>query len=250
VGRIENVQFHSHFWAHPSFQGNWDRVFKFMQENLEAFIFGRTDWEYVNNTFVFPARVGYRFIETTNGACNGQFSGIGADATATCIEAESLQPQGIAIVNGEFNSHQVGPATQIIVEKSCRGNIRFLNCGFWGPVEQNVLLAGPSFLSFDNCYFSNDRDTTNYSIVAEKGRLQVTGCTFDARSKRRRPGNSWDENDARSQPGGVCVKTGVRHAIITGNNGYYGVSIKNEIGTNAIIRDNEAFEPPQRHASE
>ena len=57
IGRIENVQFHSHFWAHQAFAGNWGRVFSYMQTNLEAFIFGRTDWEYVNNTFVFPAKV-------------------------------------------------------------------------------------------------------------------------------------------------------------------------------------------------
>ena len=56
IGRIENVQFHSHFWAHPAFAGNWKRVFAYMQQNLEAFIFGRTDWEYVNNTFVFPGQ--------------------------------------------------------------------------------------------------------------------------------------------------------------------------------------------------
>jgi hypothetical protein len=242
VGRIENVQFHSHFWANKAFEGNWDRVFKFMQENLEAFVFGRTDWEYVNNTFVFPAKVGYRFIETTNGACNGQFNGIGADATATCLLAQSLQPQGIAIVNGEFNSHRVGAATQIVVEKTCRGNIRFLNCGFWGPVEQNAMLAGPSFVSFDNCYFSNDYDTTNYSILAKDGKVQITGCTFDARSKRRRSGNAWNEDDLRNQPGCIRLMPGVQHAIVTGNNGYYGVSVKNEIGTNAIIRDNEPFE--------
>ena len=45
--------------------------------HLEAFTFGRTDWEYVLNTFVFGAKVGYRFIQTPAGACNGQFSGIG-----------------------------------------------------------------------------------------------------------------------------------------------------------------------------
>ena len=38
-----------------------------MWRNCEAFIFGRTDWEYVNNTFVFPVNIGYRFIETQGG---------------------------------------------------------------------------------------------------------------------------------------------------------------------------------------
>lgn len=53
IGRIENVQFHSHFWANRAFAGDWKRVVAYMQQNLEAFIFGRTDWEYFNNTFVF-----------------------------------------------------------------------------------------------------------------------------------------------------------------------------------------------------
>ena len=241
IGRIQNVHFHSHFWANEAYDGNWERVFKYMQQNLEAFVFGRTDWEYVNDTFVFPAKVGYRFIETTNGACNGQFSGIGADASATCVLVEALQPQGIAVVNGEFNSHLVGAATQVIVERSCRSNIRFLNCGFWGPVECNARLLGPSFLSFQNCYFSNDAATTNYSILAQNGKLQVEGCTFDARSKFRRPGNAWREADVRDQPGSVHLQRGVEHAIVTGNNGYYGVSIRNDIGRKAIIKNNEPF---------
>ena len=135
IGRIENVQFHSHFWASPAFAGDWKRVFNYMQQNLEAFIFGRTDWEYVNDTFVFPAKVGYRFIKTENGACNGQFAGIGADACDTCVLVEAIQPQGLLINNGEFNAHLVDRSTQVVVEPGCYGSVRFVNCGFWGPVR-------------------------------------------------------------------------------------------------------------------
>jgi hypothetical protein len=124
IGRIDNVQFHSHFWANAAFGGNWKQVFAFMQQNLEAFVFGRTDWEYVQNTFVFPARTGYRFVETPNGACNGQFSGIGADACDTCLLVEAIQPQGLLISNGEFNAHRIGRSTQVLVEPGCSGNIR------------------------------------------------------------------------------------------------------------------------------
>lgn len=246
IGRIQNVHFHCHFWEHAAFGGNWDRVFAYMQKNLEAFIFGRTDWQYVNDTFVFPANIGYRFIETTNGSCNGQFSGIGADACSTCLLVESLQPQGIAVVNGEFNAHRVGRETQLIVQKTCRANLRFSNCAFWGPVEQNVLLDGPSFLSFGNCYFSNDDARTNsYAIRASDGRLQVENCTFDARSKKRLSGHAFNQEDVRPPLGAVYLQNGVRHAIIRANNGYYGVSVKNEIGDRAIINDNEPFQPPK-----
>jgi hypothetical protein len=34
--------------------GEWKPINEFMWKNREAFIFGRTDWEYINNTFLFP----------------------------------------------------------------------------------------------------------------------------------------------------------------------------------------------------
>jgi len=116
IGRIENVQFHCHWWSAPEVAGEWKPVHEFMWKNCEAFIFGRSDWEYVNNTFVFPAKIGYRFIETKDGACNGQFAGIGADATEICVLVDSLQPQGLLISNGQFNSHRVGRSTQVMVD--------------------------------------------------------------------------------------------------------------------------------------
>ncbi len=68
IGRIENVQWHCHWWSSPKVGGSWDKVFEYMWKNCEGFIFGRTDWEYVTNTFIFPANIGYRFIATPNGA--------------------------------------------------------------------------------------------------------------------------------------------------------------------------------------
>ncbi len=56
VGRIENV----HFW--PFWK--WDEksgIREWMWKNSEAFIFARTDWEYVFNTFIFGYKIGYRF---------------------------------------------------------------------------------------------------------------------------------------------------------------------------------------------
>lgn len=239
IGRIENVQFHSHFWANRAFHGDWNQVFAYMQQHLEAFVFGRTDWEYVTNTFVFPAKIGYRFIETANGAANGQFSGIGADATASAVVVDAIQPQGLLITNGEFNSHQVGEATQVIIGKQCRGNVRFVNCGFWGPVAHNAVLQGDGYTSFSDCYFSNDAPTKNYSIVADSGRLQITNCTFDARSHERKAGNAVPERATYFEPPAIDLEPGVRHAIITGNNGYYGVRIENHIKARAIVANNE-----------
>ena len=242
IGRIEDVQFHSHFWFHPSTKGNWDKVFDYMQKNLEAFIFGRSDWEYVTNTFVFPAKIGYKFSKTENGMCNGQFSGIAADATETCIVAESIQSQGLLITNGQFNTHLKGRSSQIIIEKGCEGSIRFSTCGFWGPAQQNVLILGNSNVSFQNCYFSSnhvsvDSKNPNWSIIAEDGKLQVQNCTFDGTQTDEV--KQWTYSGVKRRPESIWLKKNVRHAFITGNNGWDGVRIKNDIGKRAVIRDNE-----------
>ena len=42
-----------------------------------AFVFARTDWEYVLNTFSFGYAIGYHFIASNEGSCNGNFLGIG-----------------------------------------------------------------------------------------------------------------------------------------------------------------------------
>ncbi len=242
VGRIENVHFHSHFWFHPSTGGNWDAVFKYMQQNLEAFIFGRSDWEYVTNTFVFPARTGYKFIQTKNGSCNGQFSGIGADATQNAIVVESVQSQGLQITNGEFNSHLVGSSTQVVVEKGCEGSIRFSNCGFWGPAVHSAVIEGNSYVSFQNCYFSSnyiapENASPNYAIVAANGKLQVDACTFDGAQTDETA--QWTYKGAKKRPASILLEKSVRHAIITGNNGFGGVRVVNRIGSRAIINNNE-----------
>jgi hypothetical protein len=215
------------------------------KRNLEAFIFGRSDWEYVTNTFVFPAKIGYKFIKTENGMCNGQFLGIAADATETCIVAEAIQSQGLLITNGQFNSHRKGRSTQVIVEKGCEGSIRFTTCGFWGPVEQNVQILGNSTVSFLNCYFSSnhvskDPANPNWSIIAEDGKLQVQQCTFDGTQTDEI--KQWSYAGSKRRPESIWIKKNVKHAIISGNNGWNGVSIKNEIGKKAVVKDNEPVE--------
>lgn len=244
IGRIENVQFSSHFWASPAFSGNWDKVFNYMQQNLEAFVFGRSDWEYVTNTFVFPAKTGYRFIETANGSTNGQFSGIGADATQIAVLVEAIQPQGLLITNGEFDSHHIGTSSQVVIAPHSSGSVRFVNSAFWGPAEHNAIVQGDGFTSFSDCYFSTDLDAKDAAVLIEAGKVQVENSTFDARSKHHDPGHAYNRQDVRYQPPSIRIAPGTRSAIIRGNNGYYGVKIENQIGDRAIISDNEPYLNP------
>ncbi len=93
------------------------KLFQWQMENGEAFIFGRTDWQYVLNTFCFGYNVGYRFIQTKAGVCNGNFLGIGADDCYTAVVVEqSRAVSALLITNGEFVSFHGPDPTMVEVQ--------------------------------------------------------------------------------------------------------------------------------------
>ena len=170
-----------------------------------------TDWEYVLNTFVFGMSVGYHFIESSTGSCNGNFVGIGADCcTNSSVQVDSSDPWGILITNGEFTSFSFGADTpqdhtQVVVSASNAGAVSFVNSAFWGPSHKIASSSGKasSSLSFDSCVFNewDSKGTGQPAILSNGGDLQVRGCTFQ-----------------RSHPGGqVVLGAGSGKAIITEN---------------------------------
>ncbi|HOX37488.1 MAG TPA: glycosyl hydrolase family 28-related protein [Candidatus Brocadiia bacterium] len=148
VGRIENV----HFW--PFWQ--WDEksgIQKWIWDNGEAFVFARTDWEYVCNTFVFGYKIGYRFIESKDGACNGNFLGIGSDASGNAVVVDQCWPYGLLITNGEFVAFAGKDPVSIVVGPNNKGTMQLQNCAFWGPSQQIARIEGRGNVTFQNCNF-------------------------------------------------------------------------------------------------
>jgi hypothetical protein len=143
-------------------------------------LFGRTDWQYVLNTFCFGYNVGYKFLKTRAGVCNGNFLGIGADDCYTALLVENSAPMGLLISNGEFVSFHGPDPTMVRVEKSNSGSVRFVNCAFWGPCNQIAKIAGQGTIGFGDCTFVQwDRSKEGRAAIqAESGTLLVRGCEF------------------------------------------------------------------------
>lgn len=228
IGRIENVQWHCHWWSDPATGGVWEPVFNYMIANCEAFVFGRTDWEYVTNNFVFPAKVGFRFIKTAQGACNGHFTANGADACETAVLVDDIQPMGLLFTGGQFVAFTGKNPVEVRVSDTNRGNIRFVNCAFWGPADYNAVIQGQGFVSFSDCYFSSGKnDNPDRPLLdVQSGRVQIDNCTFATPEL------------------GVAIGAQVKHAIVRGNNGVQGVRIRNDLGSKAIIAENEPEAKP------
>ena len=174
IGRIENVHFNPWYSMHP-------KLFQWQMEHGEAFVFGRTDWQYVLNTFCFGYSVGYRFVETKNGVCNGNFLGIGADDCWTAMVVDQCAPMGLLVTNGEFVSFHGPDPTMVEIRPTNSGTVRFANCAFWGPCRQIAKVGGKGVVGFSDCTFVQwdfPRRGTPAIQAEGEGMLFVRGCSF------------------------------------------------------------------------
>jgi hypothetical protein len=219
IGRIENVHFNP-WWSFKP------KLFQWQQANGEAFVIGRSDWQYMFNTFCFGYRVGYKFIETDKGVCNGNFLGIGADDCFTAVVVENCAPMALLISNGEFVSFHGPDPTMVRVEAGNRGSVRFVNCAFWGPCNQIARLAGRGTTCFSDCTFVqwDHKKEGRPALRVDEGTVMVRGCEFQ-------------ENKTQIQ-----LSPAVHRAVITENLVKGKLRVTNEAGTKAIIANNSGDE--------
>jgi hypothetical protein len=218
IGRIENVHWNP-WWSMKPALLNWQKA------NGEAFIFERTDWHYVLNTFCFGYSVGYKFGGSKEGVCNGNFLGIGADACHTSVLVGKSAPMGLLITNGEFVAMDGENPTMVQVGAGNEGNITFSNCAFWGPCNQNAIIDGRGTATFSDCIFMQwDRNREGrYSIRTIGGSVIIRGCNFMTDSPQ------------------IFIGEKVSRAVVTGNIVTGKIRIDNR-SDNAVIKDNAGSE--------
>jgi hypothetical protein len=175
IGRIENVHFNP-WWS------NRPKLRAWQMENGEAFIFARSDWQYVLNTFCFGYNVGYKFVATRSGSCNGNFLGLGADDCQRAVLVEQSAPFGLLITNGQFVSFHGPDPTMIEVTEKHSGSVRFVNCAFWGPCQQIAKIAGRGTVGFSDCTFVqwDSKREGRHALQVASGSVLVRGCEFRA----------------------------------------------------------------------
>jgi hypothetical protein len=237
IGRIENVHFNPHYWSRSGHDGVPKdaksnpaiTVAIKTQKMLEAFIFERTDWEYVLNTFVFGAKVGYLFTgKSENEACNGQFSGIGADMSQYCVVLERVQPYGILITNGEFvsgildNSDKSQEKIGVLTKTTFKGSLQMSNCSFWGAFTNMIRLEGDGFVTLNQGTILNGVNEGPLMDI-RAGRANVSSYMF----KMNNPASH------------IYVGPAVKKVIVSNNFAEGGVKIENKAGDRLISRDNE-----------
>lgn len=212
IGRVEDVHFNPWWSMKPD-------IYRFMVEKGEAFIIGRTDWEYMTNCFAIFYQVGYRFADFGGGPGNAVLTQCGHDIAPYTVVIEALQQHaGVSFVNCQFMG-------EFLVKDSNTGPVRLNGCGFWGvgPSEQghkgmpsNLTLGGSGHVIVNGCHFTG---WDNYP--PEKGKMPainvncataaITSCEF-----------------MEDKPVDIAVGENVKGCVITGNHFAGGAKIRED----------------------
>lgn len=184
IGRIENVHFNPNFWTRmaikPGFPGG--NIKEFLERNLVGFKIGKTDWEFISNSFVIFPRIGFHFDDFGHGPGNAVITQSGSDICPVAVRVDRTQDHaGVQFVNGQFMSTvEIGPQNL--------GPVKLANCGFWGTesTREHVRHAGPGTLVLTSCHFTGwDAGHKGAPCVrAENGRIILNGCDFSDSGKR------------------------------------------------------------------
>ena len=210
VGRIEDV----HFW--PFWKIAWETLIKFTQEQGEAFVLGRTDWEMVSDSFCIFYKIGFHFIEGEHGPGNVMITQSGADIGPCAVQVDKVMKHaGISFANCQF-------MTKIVVSEDNPGPVKFDGCGFW-PVKDatsHAVLAGTGQVTFENCHFSEwDKQKTGAPCIdADCEGITITACDFMDKGEKQ-----------------IVLGENVKSAIITSNQFRGGKKIENNSKGNVQI---------------
>ena len=212
VGRMENV----HVWPFWSTDGP---VRSFTEEQGIAFIFGRTDWEYVTNSFCIGYNVGFLFKQFENGPGNVLITQSGSDVGPCAVRVESVQGHsGITFANCQMMAG-------IEVLPTNTGPVKFTATGFWpiATTTYQAKLQGKGHVFFESCHFSDwDREGTGTACIqADCEGLTVTGCDFMAAGKKQ-----------------ISLGPNIEAAIITSNRLRGGAKIENNSSGDVQIASN------------
>ena len=227
VGRIENV----HFWPFWT-AGQTDSPDKeFMYEKGEAFIFGRSDWEFISNCFAIGYHTGMKFVEgkatgPDGGGGNYLLTQSGADVCDIAVLVERVDTRnGISFSNSQFFG-------DILVKDTNTGMVRFTGCGIFGRSKGNycVETAGQGRVSFDNCSFGfiTREGKPSKMIHVTSGRIAITDSMFI------------NSSDAPYNSAPITLEPDVQAAVILGNEFYGPGTVINHAKGRVVIEHNVA----------
>jgi hypothetical protein len=142
-GIMRNVQFNPHYAARssypnrPSSSADFEKVWNYQKENLDAFRIGNVKNETIFNTFVYGSLYGIHFITESGQGPEAVVIGHGTDGSKKGVYVEGAGPGGLAFLNTELVSISTSDKVYVTVGEQFNSEVTFHNTSMWGDTTRS-----------------------------------------------------------------------------------------------------------------
>lgn len=164
-GIMRNVQFNPHYYGrnnypnHPSTDADFDKVWSYQKEHLDAFRIGHVEGETIFNTFVYGSQYGIHFAAESDSGPVATVLGHGTDGSKKGVYLEGAGEEGLTFVNTELVSMSSTDKVYITLEDGFDATARFFNTSMWGDTSRSVDIRSGRLRM----------QQSNFTTVGEKG---------------------------------------------------------------------------------
>lgn len=147
-GLMRNVQFNPHYYGrnnfpnHPSTDQDFDAVWSYQKENLDAFRIGDVKGETIFNTFVYGSKYGIHFEEQNGKGPEAVVIGHGTDGSKKGAVLDSAGEAGLKLINTELVSMSSSDKVYVVVGEDFDSKAVFFNSSMWGDTTRSFDIFG------------------------------------------------------------------------------------------------------------
>ncbi|MFC5530581.1 glycosyl hydrolase family 28-related protein [Cohnella yongneupensis] len=150
-GFMRNVQFNPHYAArnnypnHPG-DGDFERIWAYQKENLDAFRIENVKNETIFNTFVYGSLYGIHFAAGKDGqAPEAIIIGHGTDGSKKSVSIDGAGPAGLNFINTELVSMSSTDKVYITVGDQFNSEATMFNTSMWGDPSRGIDVKAGKF---------------------------------------------------------------------------------------------------------
>ncbi|MFC3789725.1 S-layer homology domain-containing protein [Paenibacillus sp. GCM10012307] len=172
-GFLRNVQFNPHYYGrnfypnHPSTDEDFNKVWDYQKENLDAFRIGNVRKQLIFNTFVYGSEFGIHFEKQQGTGPEALTIGHGTDGSKKGVVIDGAGAGGLSFINTELVSMSTSDKVYIVTSEDFDSQATFFNTSMWGDTTRSVDVFGGKLRLQQN----------NFAKVGERGINALGGDT-------------------------------------------------------------------------
>lgn len=150
-GFLRNVQFNPHYAARNNYpnkpgDGDFDRIWNYQKENLDAFRIDDVTGQTIFNTFVYGSLYGIRFAPSANGnKPDAIVVGHGTDGSKKGLAVEAAGPNGLSFINTELVSMSSTDKVYVTIGETFESEVTMFNTSMWGDPSRGIDVRAGKF---------------------------------------------------------------------------------------------------------